>query len=83
MELVISIAIFGMVALGLLFPLSGTWRLAAGTPAWQRSRWAGLGLALLGLLSVGLELLGLEGSGALFGAFLIGTLVYTWVFALR
>ena len=73
----------GMVALGLLFPLAGTWRLAAGTPAWQRSRWAGLGLAAVGLLSVALNLLGLEGGSLAFGIFLFGTLIYTWVFALR
>ena len=78
-----ALSTLSMVALGLLFPLSGTWRLAAGSPAWQRSRWAGFGLAAVGLLSVGLEMLGLAGSGALFGAFLIGALIYTWVFALR
>ncbi len=78
-----GLSTLGMVALGLLFPLSGTWRLAAGSPAWQRSRWAGFGLAAVGLLSVVLEILGLEGSGTLFGAFLIGTLIYTWVVALR
>ncbi|UOQ97212.1 tetratricopeptide repeat protein [Hymenobacter sp. 5317J-9] len=73
----------GMVALGLLFPLAGTWRLPAGTLAWQRSRWAGFGLAAVGGLSVALEVLGLGGDGVAFGAFLVGTLAYTWVFALR
>jgi hypothetical protein len=73
----------GMVALGLLFPLAGTWRLPTGTPAWQRSRWAGFALAGVGLLSVALELLGAGGDGLAFMAFLIGTLAYTWVFALR
>jgi hypothetical protein len=72
-----------MVALGFLFPLTGTWRLPAGTPTWQRSRWAGFGLAGVGLLSVAMGLLGIEGDGAVFSAFLIGTLAYTWVFAFR
>lgn len=72
-----------MVALGLLFPLTGTWRLPAGTPAWQRSRWAGFGLAAVGLLSVAMGLLGIADDGPVFFAFLIGTLVYTWVFAFR
>ncbi|MDO7846605.1 tetratricopeptide repeat protein [Hymenobacter sp. M29] len=76
-------ATLGMVALGLLFPLAGTWRLPAGTPVWQRSRWAGFALASVGLLAVALELLGLGGDGLAFGAFLIGALAYTWVFALR
>lgn len=75
-------ATLGMVALGLLFPLVGTWRLPAGTAAWRRSRWAGFGLAAVGVLSVVLAGLGL-GDGMAFGAFLIGTLAYTWVFALR
>ncbi|GAB3580663.1 tetratricopeptide repeat protein [Hymenobacter daeguensis] len=73
----------GLVALGLLFPLAGTWRLPAGTPAWQRSRWAGFGLAAVGLLSVALSMLGIDGHGPAFSVFLIGTLIYTWVFALR
>ena len=72
-----------MVALGLLFPLAGTWRQPTGTPAWQRSRWAGFALAGVGLLSVALNLLGLDGGGLAFGAFLLGTLAYTFVFALR
>ena len=78
-----GVSLLGMVALGLLFPLAGTWRLPAGTPAWQRSRWAGFGLAAVGLLAVGLSTLGEAGADTLFSAFLIGTLVYTWVFALR
>ena len=73
----------GMVALGLLFPLAGTWRQSSGTPAWQRSRWAGFGLAAVGLLAVALDVLGIDGGGTAFSAFLIGTLAYTWVFALR
>ena len=73
----------GMVALGLLFPLAGTWRLPAGTPAWQRSRWAGFGLAAVGLLSVGLTVAGIDGANTVFGSFLVGTLIYTWIFALR
>ena len=76
-------ATLGMVALGLLFPLAGTWRQAAGTPAWQRSRGAGFGLAAVGLLAVALDLFGLDGGSLAFGAFLVGTLIYTWVFALR
>lgn len=73
----------GMVALGLTFPLVGTWRLPTGTPAWQRSRWAGFALAGVGLLSVALKLLGVSGEGLAFMVFLFGTLAYTWVFALR
>lgn len=73
----------GMVALGLLFPLAGTWRLPAGTQAWQRSRWAGFGLAAVGVLSVSLAVAGLDEASTAFTAFLIGTVVYTWVFALR
>jgi Flp pilus assembly protein TadD len=72
-----------MVALGLLFPLTGTWRIPVGTPTWQRSRWAGFGLAAVGLLSVAMGLLGIEGDGPVFFAFLTGTLIYTWVFAFR
>ena len=72
-----------MVALGLLFPLTGTWRLPVGTPTWQRSRWAGFALASVGLLSVALKLLGVSGEGLAFMVFLFGTLAYTWVFALR
>ncbi|MBF9143573.1 tetratricopeptide repeat protein [Hymenobacter properus] len=72
-----------LVALGLTFPLVGTWRLRPGSPAWQRSRWAGFGLAALGLLSVALTALGLTSGTLVFSAFIIGAVVYNWVFALR
>ncbi|MDO7853260.1 tetratricopeptide repeat protein [Hymenobacter convexus] len=75
--------LLAMVALGLLFPLAGTWRLPAGTPAWQRSRWAGFGLAAVGLLSVALGVMNLAVAGTVFLAFVVGAVIYTWVFALR
>jgi Flp pilus assembly protein TadD len=75
--------LLGLVALGLLFPLAGTWRLRAGTPAWQRSRWAGFALAAVGIISVAMSALGVAEASAAFSAFIIGTVVYTWFFALR
>ncbi|MDJ0365123.1 tetratricopeptide repeat protein [Hymenobacter sp. H14-R3] len=74
------------VALGLLFPLVGTERLA-GQPQRQRySRWAGWALAAVGALSVALAMLGLDSDGQLYNqlfmTFLYGTVAYTWLFAL-
>ena len=77
--------ILGLVALGLLFPLVGTERLSHQPTQQARSRWAGWALAATGLLAAGLAALGLGGGagGTLFLVFLVGTLAYTWVFALR
>lgn len=75
----------GFVALGLLFPLVGTEQLRHRPAQRARSRWAGWALAGIGLAGAVLAVLGLGGgaAGALFTVFLIGTLAYTWVFALR
>lgn len=81
---VAALGLLGMVALGLLFPLVGTWRLA--NPVHQRrSQWLGTALAVVGLGAVGLKALAVPGdySGAAMGAFFFGTLLYVWVFALR
>ncbi|TVT37718.1 tetratricopeptide repeat protein [Hymenobacter setariae] len=73
------------VALGLLFPLVGTERLGHQPTQQARSRWAGWALAACGVLSVVLKLAGIGGgfTNLLFMAFLLGTLAYTWIFALR
>ncbi|WP_400192117.1 tetratricopeptide repeat protein [Hymenobacter sp. B81] len=74
--------LLGMVLLGLLFPVAGTY--AQARPRQRRiSRWLGLGLAATGLLAVLLLALGMSGHNLLFGAFLLGTLLYVWGFALR
>lgn len=77
-----AVQTLGFVALGLLFPLVGTWRLK-DLPQLARSYWAGAGLAAVGLGAIGLELLGLEPwAGWAFSAFLIGSVAYVWIFAL-
>ncbi|MCA8832638.1 tetratricopeptide repeat protein [Hymenobacter pini] len=72
----------GVVLLGLLFPLVGTYN------QWQpkrrqQSRWFGWALAAVGTLAVVLEAIASPGSGTVFTVFLGGTLVYIWTLALR
>ncbi len=74
------------VALGLLFPLVGTERLAGQPKRHSYSRWAGWALAAVGATSVALAMLGLDSDGQLYNQlfmlFLYGTVAYTWLFAL-
>lgn len=70
-----------LVALGLLFPLVGTERLASQPKQHSYSRWAGWALAAVGALAVAMAMLGI--SNQLMMIFLYATVAYTWVFALR
>ncbi len=70
-----------LVALGLLFPLVGTERLAAQPKQHGYSRWAGWALGAVGALAVALTMLAIPNQ--LMMIFLYGTVAYTWVFALR
>jgi len=79
-----ALNMLGMVALGLLFPLIGTWRLAVPAQR-RRSLWFGVTLAVLGLVATGLAALhvGPPYESVFFGGFLIGTVLYIWFYALR
>jgi len=70
-----------LVALGLLFPLVGTERLAGQPKQHGYSRWAGWALAAVGALAVALAMLGIPNQLTML--FLYATVAYTWVFALR
>ncbi|MCC2548019.1 tetratricopeptide repeat protein [Hymenobacter sp. BT175] len=72
----------GMVALALLFPLVGTQRMWRPDRR-RQSMWFGYALAAVGLLAVVLTALGVAGSGTVFSGFLLGSLAYVWLMALR
>jgi len=76
--------LLGLVMLGLLFPLVGTWRLAVPAQR-KRSGWFGAVLAVLGLAAVALTALPFVATYAniFFGGYLIGTVLYVWFYALR
>jgi tetratricopeptide (TPR) repeat protein len=76
--------LLGFVAMGLLFPLVGTWRLAVPAQR-QRSFWFGVTLAVLGLVAVGVAALhlGPPYENIFFGGYIIGTVLYVWFYALR
>ncbi|HEX8350337.1 MAG TPA: tetratricopeptide repeat protein [Hymenobacter sp.] len=79
-----ALDVLGLVALGLLFPLIGTWRLAVPAQR-RRSFWLGIALTVVGFIAVGLTALhvGNPYDSAFLGSFLIGNVLYIWFYALR
>ncbi|GAA4372540.1 tetratricopeptide repeat protein [Hymenobacter koreensis] len=72
----------GMVLLGLLFPVAGTYRQVVPHLR-RRSMWFGVALAVVGLLAVALMALGSGWHHTFIMIFLFGTLAYIWGFALQ